>query len=353
MMKVMPHPDGGTPDGGDASTINTCGANGPALGLGDSCQCDAECGSSHCVEGVCCNSACTSGCQTCTATSSPGTCLARPAKSVPRKPSDCVADSPSSCGMNGFCDGAGACQNYLGNTCVDGTCSGDSVAGAFACDGAGVCKAGVTQMLCNPYSCDTKTGTCFQSCTSAQGGQCDPKHSCDLTTGSCGKVGIGAHCSRQQRLHLGQLRGQRLLQHRLQGRLRRVQPPRPAGRLLGDRLWKAGPARRLQGSGGGELRPQRDLRRRRRLRQLRPGHPVPRAVVHRQPPQHGGDVRRSRQMPAARRPGLPPVPLPGRRLHEFLPDRGRLRSGNRLPPRQDRHDDLRAEAARRQLSGGR
>ena len=194
MMKVIPHPDGGPIDAVGDAIVNTCGANGPTLDLGDACGCDAECGSNHCVEGVCCNSACTSGCQTCTGTK-PGTCVGRAAKSPPRKPSDCPIDSPASCGMNGLCDGAGACQNYLGNTCVGGTCNGDSVLGAFACDGAGVCKAGVTQMLCIPYSCDTKTGMCFQSCTSAQGGQCDPQHSCDLTTGSCGKVGIGAHCN--------------------------------------------------------------------------------------------------------------------------------------------------------------
>src|SRR3954468_3232200 len=195
MMMVMPHPDGGHIDGGDASTVITCGANGPALSLGDTCSCDAECGSSHCIEGVCCNSDCSSGCQTCKAPGSPGICLARAAKSAPRKPTDCPVDSPVSCGMDGTCDGAGKCKYYLGNTCVGGTCSGDSVVGAFACDGTGACKAGVTQMLCVPYSCDTKTGTCLSSCTSAQGGQCDTKHSCDLNTGSCGKVGIGAHCN--------------------------------------------------------------------------------------------------------------------------------------------------------------
>ncbi len=344
MMKVMPHPDGGILDGGDASVINTCGANGPALGLGDACQCDAECGSNHCVDGVCCNSACTSGCQTCTAPSSPGTCLARPAKSAPRKASDCVADSPSTCGMNGLCDGAGSCQNYLGNTCVGGTCSGDSVLGAFACDGAGVCKAGVTQMLCLPYSCDTQDGHLLRVLHLRARG---PVRPAALLRPRHGELRQGRHrraLQRRRRLHLGLLRRQRLLQRRLQGRLRGVQPPRPAGDLLADRLGKARPARRLQGPGGGELRPQRDLRRRRRLRQVRPGHAVPRAVVLRQPPQHGGDLRRSRHLPAARRPGLPPVPLRQRRLHQGLPDRRRLRPGNRLRPRHDQHDDLRAEA---------
>ena len=40
------------------------------------------------------------------------------------------------------------------------------------------------------------------------------------------------------------------------------------------------------------------------------------AVLHRQPPQHGRDLRRARHLPAAGRPGLPPVPLRRRRLHE-------------------------------------
>src|SRR3954465_10572187 len=112
MMTVMPHPDGGRIDAGDASTVITCGANGPALSLGDTCSCDAECGSSHCVEGVCCNSACSGGCQTCTAASAPGTCLARATKSAPRKAADCPVDSPVTCGMDGTCDGAGQCKYY-------------------------------------------------------------------------------------------------------------------------------------------------------------------------------------------------------------------------------------------------
>ena len=151
MVTVTPHPDGGVVvDGGDASTINPCGANGPTMALGDACSCDAECGSSHCVEGVCCNTACTGGCQTCKAASAPGTCLGRAAKSRHARPPIVRWTPPPAAGWMGLCDGAGACRYYLGNTCVGGTCSGDSVLGAFACDGTGVCKAGVTQMLCLP-----------------------------------------------------------------------------------------------------------------------------------------------------------------------------------------------------------
>ena len=67
-----------------------------------------------------------------------GTCLQRPAGSTPRKTSDCTADSPATCGLDGYCDGAGACRNYGPTiTCQGGTCNGDSVVGAFACDGDG------------------------------------------------------------------------------------------------------------------------------------------------------------------------------------------------------------------------
>ena len=194
MMKIVPHHDGGVVDGGDGSIGPTCGVNGPALGLNDACHCDAECGSNHCVEGVCCNSACTGGCQTCTAPDAGGTCLARAFGGPPRQPSECPIDSAMTCGMDGVCDGAGACRKYvLGTICMSGTCKGDSVVGAYVCDGNGDCKAGATQMLCGPYTCNPSTLTCYESCTTAQG-QCDAQHSCDLSSGSCGKVGPGAHC---------------------------------------------------------------------------------------------------------------------------------------------------------------
>ena len=206
-------------------------------------------------------------------------------------------------------------------------------------------------MLCLPYSCDTRPGPAFRPAASAQGGQCDPQHSCDLSTGSCGKVGIGAHCNGDADCISGNCADSVCCNIACKGACVACNLPGRLGACSAIDSGKPDPRGVCKDQGRRQLRPQRDLRRRRRLRQLRPGHPVPRAVVHRQPPQHGGDVRRSRQMPAARRPGLPSVPLRRRRLHQVVPDGGRLRSGNRLPPRDDRHDDLRAQAARRQLPG--
>jgi hypothetical protein len=187
------HPDGGPTDAGDAGAINTCGMNGATQEQGQTCGCDSECKSKHCVEGVCCDTACTNGCQTCTAPDAGGTCLQRTAGTKPRKPSDCTADSPVSCGLDGFCDGAGACRNYGPTvTCQGGTCQNNSVVGAYACDGMGSCKPGVTLMFCLPYRCDATSGTCFEDCTDQS--QCDSQHSCDFQTASCGKAGPGESC---------------------------------------------------------------------------------------------------------------------------------------------------------------
>ncbi|HVT08857.1 MAG TPA: hypothetical protein VHO67_15470, partial [Polyangia bacterium] len=183
-------PDGGGPD----QAVSTCGAIGPKIEVGSSCACDAECTSGHCVEGVCCSTDCSSGCATCSAPSSVGTCVMRPAGTPPRVAGTCPADPPASCGLDGLCDGGGGCRKYLGNTCISGSCSGDAVVGAFACDGNGQCKPGVSLMLCIPYTCNPATGSCYQSCDSAA--MCQNGGSCDFATESCGKAQNGQSCTK-------------------------------------------------------------------------------------------------------------------------------------------------------------
>src|SRR5262249_30440419 len=156
-MKIHPS-DAGVPDGGDAGQISTCGMNGATQEQGETCGCDQECKSKHCVEGVCCDTACANGCQTCTAPDAGGTCLQRPAGTRPRRPPDARAASPPGGGREGYWAAGGACRNYGPTvTCQGGTCNGNSVVGAYACDGMGSCKPGVTLMFCLPYKCDTSS----------------------------------------------------------------------------------------------------------------------------------------------------------------------------------------------------
>ncbi len=59
-------------DGGPDS--KSCGDGGARKTNGTACGCDADCTSGFCVDGVCCNSACTETCKSCNTPSAPGVC---------------------------------------------------------------------------------------------------------------------------------------------------------------------------------------------------------------------------------------------------------------------------------------
>ena len=211
--KAMPHPDGGdgsTQDAIDARPMEgggsdvpldvpadrACATTGAPKSPGTPCDCASECASGFCADGVCCETACTEGCQTCAATGSVGTCTnlatgAAPVTAVGAgTKTTCAATGSSTCGLDGKCDGAGACREWpMGTPCKGGSCDGDAVVGGFACNGTGQCKPGAT-VICVPYTCDAQTGKCFDGCTTAT--QCVSGQAC--TNGSCGKRMKGATC---------------------------------------------------------------------------------------------------------------------------------------------------------------
>src|SRR4029450_13886514 len=94
---------------------------------GEACGCDADCQSGFCADGVCCSTACAGTCKACNVQGSPGICswgLAAPAA--------------SSCGLDGTCDGSGACRQHVaGTVCKPGTCSNAAVVDINVCDGRG------------------------------------------------------------------------------------------------------------------------------------------------------------------------------------------------------------------------
>jgi hypothetical protein len=155
---------------------------------GQACKCGGDCASNFCVDGICCNAACTESCKTCSETM--GTCTFISAGKAPRDPTSCPAADPTTCGWNGLCDGAGACQRYTaGTSCGKGMCDSEAVVGARSCDGMGRCRPGPT-VICAPYSCDPTTGACFDACT--QTSQCASGQQC--MNASCGKKMKGATC---------------------------------------------------------------------------------------------------------------------------------------------------------------
>jgi hypothetical protein len=131
--------------------------NGTACGAAGACQ------SGFCVDGVCCENACTGACMTCGGVGTLGQCT--PAVSGTDVRNDCTADTTTSCGNDGFCDGAGACRKWaVGTTCGVAACASATLLPVPACNGTGACVAG-TPSSCGVYQCSATGASCKTSCT--------------------------------------------------------------------------------------------------------------------------------------------------------------------------------------------
>jgi len=176
----------------DALALVACtGTNTMHKTNGLACGCAGDCASGFCVDGVCCNTACTESCKACNTPGAPGICGFVPSGGAPRLPATCPISDVSSCGLDGTCDGTGACASYAaGTTCAPGSCDGAAVKDVRVCDGQGTCTSGPAT-ICAPFGCDTKTNACVVTCTAD--GDCVSGAKC--VNGSCGPKPIGAVCT--------------------------------------------------------------------------------------------------------------------------------------------------------------
>lgn len=135
----------------------SCGKKGNGL----PCSAPGDCLSNVCAQGVCCAGPCTDLCKSCAVDGALGTCTNLPAGKSDVQ-ARCLDQGLATCGSNGLCDGAGACQKYLDGMGCSAQCNAATATFTpFAC-GAGTCNPGAPQS-CSPYSCDN-TG-CKKSCT--------------------------------------------------------------------------------------------------------------------------------------------------------------------------------------------
>ena len=186
---------------GDCTAPNVCtdGSCGPR-GDGQLCTADVQCASGFCVDGVCCENACTGKCMFCARPNALGRCVPVPnnnpdpraAMGVTDPGQVCLDQGAASCGDNGRCDGKGGCARYPnGETCRARSCSGNNNQET----GEGVCRNGSCQ-LPNPRTCAPYQGcsgtACRTRCTS--NAHCSSGNEC--IDGSCGKRPIGALCDR-------------------------------------------------------------------------------------------------------------------------------------------------------------
>jgi hypothetical protein len=154
------------------------------LDPGTQCGGDNQCASHHCVDGVCCDTACTGQCEACDAT--PGTCtavLGRPHKGR----ADCASDSqhPECAGQ---CDGTHALSCVYpgaGVDCRTASCTNDIAVPGASCTGTGTCPL-ASQQACAPNTCSADGTVCGDGCVTdadcagltqfCSAGVCLPKH---------------------------------------------------------------------------------------------------------------------------------------------------------------------------------
>ncbi|HET6284111.1 MAG TPA: PA14 domain-containing protein [Polyangia bacterium] len=128
--------------------------------IGAACLAPGDCNSGFCEQGVCCNVACGTACVSCALAGSVGTCTPIPTGQDPLN--QCTAAAPMSCGLDGSCNGAGACRFFVNTTvCSAATCTGSTRTPPGTCDGAGACR--MPTVSCGNYGCGT-AGACRTTC---------------------------------------------------------------------------------------------------------------------------------------------------------------------------------------------
>jgi len=166
---------GGTDSGGtDGSAARPVGA---------ACSISDDCALGNCIDGVCCEGDCT-GCKACAAKltgKSDGTCAPVVGGQDPHNQCDDLT-ATNQCGTDGACDGSGECRKVSSShVCAAASCTGSTFKPVATCDGAGACNTPMTES-CGTYPCAT-TG-CAKTCSSQA--DCSGTSYCKITSGTSG-----------------------------------------------------------------------------------------------------------------------------------------------------------------------
>jgi hypothetical protein len=181
---------------GTCTTVAGCQAGAappPAVSFGvQVCATQDDCGAgTHCVDGVCCDSACTDKCFSCILSSAPGKCTRQPAGFDLRGECGPVGTCISTCGND-----VGTCMIATSGTqCRPSECADDGIhgTGPATCPAEGAaCPSERASFNCAPYRCVEAFGMCSSFCLTvsdcATPYVCDPTHHCvappDTASGS-------------------------------------------------------------------------------------------------------------------------------------------------------------------------
>jgi hypothetical protein len=125
------------------------------IATGSACAQSADCASGFCVDGVCCQTACTGSCERCDTSGARGTCTA-------------VSGAFNHCAP--------------GNTCIQNECV-PSAGTTCSADKLGVVDKDGKTTSCAPFICDNSVGACVKQCTTSV--ECAPGNLCDATSKQC------------------------------------------------------------------------------------------------------------------------------------------------------------------------
>jgi MYXO-CTERM domain-containing protein len=179
---LTPSSDAGTGDIGILTDAAPPLAAKPTITASyQTCAKDSDCPTMHCVEGVCCDTACTDRCHSCKLLDSPGKCTLEPAGVDLRNECGATDTCTGTCGPTGECIGSGA-----GSLCAPNLCTGPSSGiGAAYCSapGAACSNAGVAAFDCTPFICQPAFGACLSMCSTSN--DCANGYQCDITTRAC------------------------------------------------------------------------------------------------------------------------------------------------------------------------
>jgi hypothetical protein len=166
------------------------------LGQGGVCTADSQCQSGSCLQAQndrrC--AAAGLGCGLdCQVVNDAGTACVDAALDTDPKDA-CALQPASTCGTTGVCGGGSTCAFHPPSViCAASSCSGDSVLLADHCNGTGACIDSGSSS-CAPYTCNSGSGACFTSCTTAA--SCAAGHFCVTATSSCSApMGPGNVCT--------------------------------------------------------------------------------------------------------------------------------------------------------------
>ncbi len=181
----------------------------------DKCNLDSECPTGHCVDGVCCDTACDSKCNACNLLGKVGTCSRVPAN-APEPHGRCIKAPPCGasglCDMNGecalatktetcgappsckdakytpqsFCDGAGTCVNATAGVCPNGLICGEGMCKGSCAQDA---DCGFNSLYCEGTACQQKLANGMK-CVAGKGNACTSGNCVDGVC--CGSAGCGS-----------------------------------------------------------------------------------------------------------------------------------------------------------------